>query len=171
MLGEKIEATVAANYYFGAPVTEATVKYKVLRSDYSQRWYPLAPWDWCFGPGYWWFGYDYPWYPGWDQWVGCARPGPWWIWEQPSPPPEVVAEAEFPVGPDGTISIEIYTAVAKALHGDTDHGTPLPLRRDAFGEPLRRGYQSSAVRVFTSIAATIGGDVVAEVSQTLDDHP
>ncbi|MEC7717849.1 MAG: MG2 domain-containing protein [Planctomycetota bacterium] len=120
-LGETVNATVSANYYFGAPVTDATVKYKVLRSDYSQRWYPTAPWDWCFGPGYWWFGYDYPWYPGWDQWVGCARPGPWWTWQQPSPPPEVVAEAEVPIGPDGKLTIEIDTAVAQAIHGDTDH--------------------------------------------------
>ena len=32
MLGEKITATIRAKYYFGSPVTEATVKYKVLRT-------------------------------------------------------------------------------------------------------------------------------------------
>ncbi len=180
MLGEKVEATVAANYYFGAPVTEATVKYKVLRSDYSQRWYPIAPWDWCFGPGYWWFCYDYPWYPGWNQWVGCARPGPWWIWQQPSPPPEVVAEAEVPVGPDGTISIEIDTAVAKALHGDTDHKYTITAEvRDASrrtivgeGEVL---VSRKPFRVFTWVNRgyyRVGDVINAEVkSQTLDGSP
>ena len=35
------------------------------------------PWDWLYGPGYWWFAYDYDWYPGWRDW-GCLRPAPWW---------------------------------------------------------------------------------------------
>jgi uncharacterized protein YfaS (alpha-2-macroglobulin family) len=39
-LGEKITATIRAKYYFGAPVTKATVKYKVLRSEHSGRWFP-----------------------------------------------------------------------------------------------------------------------------------
>ena len=34
-LGEKITATIKAKYYFGAPVTSAKVKYKVLRTAYS----------------------------------------------------------------------------------------------------------------------------------------
>ena len=36
MLGEKITATIRAKYYFGSPVTEATVKYKVLRSEHTR---------------------------------------------------------------------------------------------------------------------------------------
>ena len=40
MLGEKITATIQAKYYFGAPVTHAKVKYKVMRTSYSSRWYP-----------------------------------------------------------------------------------------------------------------------------------
>ena len=121
MLGEKITAKINAKYYFGSPVTQARVKYKVLRSDYSQDWYPIAPWDWCYGRGYWWFAYDYPWYPGWEKWAGCVRPGPWWIWRGRSEPPEVVAEVEGEIGEDGTVSVQIDTAVAKELQGDTDH--------------------------------------------------
>ncbi len=119
MLGEKITATVTARYYFGAPVKKGKVKYKVMRSAYNANWYPCAPWDWLYGRGYWWFAGDYTWYPGWRDW-GCFRPyWPWW--PAPRNPPELVAENEVAVGEDGTIKIEIDTALAKAMHGDTDH--------------------------------------------------
>src|SRR5579864_2005946 len=72
-LGEKVEATIKARYYFGAPVVNAKVKYKVLRSTYDSRWFPRGAWDWFYGSGYWWFASDYPWYPGWNDW-GCMRP-------------------------------------------------------------------------------------------------
>ena len=74
MLGEKITATIRAKYYFGSPVTNATVKYKVLRTEHTSRWFPPGPWDWLYGPGYWWFAYDYAWYPGWRDW-GCFAAG------------------------------------------------------------------------------------------------
>ncbi|MGE0761204.1 MAG: MG2 domain-containing protein, partial [Pirellulaceae bacterium] len=119
-LGEKIEARINAKYYFGAPVTQATVKYKVTRQEHSQQWYPAAPWDWCFGRGYWWYAYDYTWYPGWNRWAGCLRPSPWW-WPMPVDPPEVVAEREVAIGADGTLVVEIDTQVAQELHGDSDH--------------------------------------------------
>ena len=43
MLGEKITATIKAKYYFGSPVTKAKVKYKVLRTSYTDDWYPRRP--------------------------------------------------------------------------------------------------------------------------------
>jgi len=119
MLGEKITATINAMYYFGAPVTKAKVKYKILRSTHSERWYPVGIWDWFYGRGYWWFGHDYEWYPGWAKW-GCPAPWPWWCPPRLTPP-EVVAEVETRIGSDGTVKVEIDTAVAKELHGDTDH--------------------------------------------------
>jgi len=119
MLGEKITARVEAKYYFGAPVTEAKVRYKVSRSSHSAEWYPPLRWDWFYGRGYGWFGYDYAWYPGWKEW-GCGRPWPWW-WSRRPEPPELVAEAEAPIGPDGTIEIPIDTGPAKEMLGDTDH--------------------------------------------------
>jgi uncharacterized protein YfaS (alpha-2-macroglobulin family)/tetratricopeptide (TPR) repeat protein len=118
-LGEKLSATIRAKYYFGSPVTSATVKYKVLRSEHTARWYPPGPWDWLYGAGYWWFAYDYAWYPGWRDW-GCLRPGPWWH-IRPTAPPEVVAEREVSIGSDGTVAVEIDTSVAKAAHPDKDH--------------------------------------------------
>ncbi len=119
-LGEKITAVIRADYYFGSPVTRATVRYKVYRSAQEDRWYPAAYWDWLYGPGYWWYGYDYLWYPGWEQW-GCKRPL-WGWWPQRSKlPPEIVADGEVKIGPDGTVRIEIDTRLAKLIHPDTDH--------------------------------------------------
>lgn len=119
MLGEKITAKIQAKYLFGAPVTKAKVKYKVQRTSYSQQWYPTGRWDWFYGRGYWWFAYDYRWYPGWHEW-GCLRPIPWW-WGFNQQPPEIVAEAEVEIGADGTVPVEIDTAVAKEIHPDQDH--------------------------------------------------
>ncbi|MEX2315882.1 MAG: alpha-2-macroglobulin family protein, partial [Pirellulales bacterium] len=108
-----------AKYYFGSPVAKATVKYKVLRSEHAARWFPPCPWDWLYGPGYWWSSYEYDWYPGWVKW-GRRSPMPWWWW-RPTAPPEVVAEREVTIGPDGSVAIEIDTSVAKAVHPDQDH--------------------------------------------------
>lgn len=119
-LGETITASIQAKYLFGAPVTKAKVKYKVLRTGYTESWYPVARWDWLYRPGYWWYACDYAWYPGWREW-GCVRPiSIWWGW-RPQPQPELVAEAEVPIGADGTVPVTINTALAKELLGDTDH--------------------------------------------------
>jgi uncharacterized protein YfaS (alpha-2-macroglobulin family) len=120
MLGEKITAIIRADYYFGSPVTEATVKYKVYRNEHDDRWYPAFYWDWFYGPGYWWYGYDYAWYPGWRLW-GCRKPFFTWrqTWQQQ--PPEVVADGEVRIGEDGTVRIEIDTQLTRLIHGDLDH--------------------------------------------------
>jgi uncharacterized protein YfaS (alpha-2-macroglobulin family) len=120
MLGEKVSALIKANYYFGSAVTDATVNYKVLRTEHDGRWYPAFYWDWFYGSGYWWYGYDYPWYPGWNNW-GCRRP--LWTWwpNWPQQPPEIVAEGQIRIGPEGSVKIEIDTELAKLIHGDRDH--------------------------------------------------
>ncbi len=119
-LGEVIKAKVSAKYYFGAPVTEGTVKVTIRRYTHSQNWYPYRPWDWCFGPGYWWYCYDYHWYPGWNNWVGCMRPTPWWF-GTPHNPPELISQQEVELTEDGTVELEIDSAIAKELHPNTDH--------------------------------------------------
>ncbi|GAB6164871.1 hypothetical protein JCM19992_08710 [Thermostilla marina] len=118
-LGETVKAKVSAKYYFGSPVTKAKVKYKIERTGYTEKWYPVMPFDWLYGAGYWWFAYDYPWYPGWVRW-GCVRPYPSW-WPVSPQPPELVAEAEVPIGPDGTVELSVDTALAKLMHPDQDH--------------------------------------------------
>ncbi|MBN2712958.1 MAG: alpha-2-macroglobulin, partial [Planctomycetes bacterium] len=119
MLGEKIEATIAAKYYFGSPVTKAKLKYKILRNSHDSRWYPVMPWDWFYGSGYWWYAYDYSWYPGWGEW-GCRMPI-WWWWSRGHEAPEIVAEGEAKIGADGTYKVMIDTTLAKEIHGDQDH--------------------------------------------------
>jgi alpha-2-macroglobulin len=119
MLGETITATVDARYYFGEPVVHGKVKYTVKRTPHNERWYPVHPWDWFYGQGYWWFGCDSPWYPGWRHW-GCPRPYPFW-YPSRSTPPEVVAEQTVDIGEDGKIEIEFDTALALEMHPDLDH--------------------------------------------------
>lgn len=120
LLGETIQATIKAKYYFGAPVTQAKVKYKVERTTYTQRWYPVGPWDWLYGSGYWWFADDYTWYPGWARW-GCPRPIAVWWPHFSHQPPEVIVDREVEIGPDGTVKVEIDTGIAQAIHPDQDH--------------------------------------------------
>lgn len=118
-LGDKITALIKAKYYFGAPVTEAKVKYKVMRTNHDSVWHPWGVWDWLYGTGYWWFAPNYEWYPGWRKW-GCFAPVPWW-WHRNPAPPELIMENEVEIGKDGTVKVEIDSSVAKALFGDTDH--------------------------------------------------
>ncbi|MEM9353891.1 MAG: MG2 domain-containing protein [Planctomycetota bacterium] len=118
-LGGKITAKISARYYYGSPVTEATVKYKVYRYAMEQSWYPPSPWDWLYGPGHWWTTPERLWYPGRSRW-GCFGPQPSWGW-RPNPPPELVAEQETKIGHDGTVQVVIDTAPAKDAHPDQDH--------------------------------------------------
>ncbi len=120
-LGEEFEAEVKAKYYHGAPVTEAKVKVKVMRYSHSERWYPSDRWDWLYGGGYWWFGQDYEWYPGWHKW-GCVCPprGPEFDWRR-RVPGELVMEREYEIGADGVVKVKVDTSVAKLVHGDLDH--------------------------------------------------
>jgi uncharacterized protein YfaS (alpha-2-macroglobulin family) len=119
-LGETFEATVSANYYHGAPVTEATVKIKVERNFFNDRWFPAGEWDWLYGPGYWWFYPEYPWYPGWARW-GCIRPAPPWWQRNRMGAPELILEQTGPIGPDGKVKVKIDSSIAKLVHGDQDH--------------------------------------------------
>ncbi|QDU29498.1 MG2 domain protein [Anatilimnocola aggregata] len=180
MLGEKITAKINANYYFGAPVAKGKIKYKVMRSSHSANWFPVASWDWCFGSGYWWFGYDYPWYRGFDEWAGCRRPLPPWIWRGPQHPPEIVAEVEREISPDGSLDVEIDTAIAKELHGDTDHEYTISVevrdesRRTITGEG-KVLVARKPFKVFTWVNRgfyRVGDTVEANFkAQTLDNKP
>lgn len=180
MLGEKITAKVKAKYYFGSPVTKATVKYRIMRSDHSAEWFPIAPWDWCYGRGYWWFAYDKPWYPGWNEWCGIRRPFPWWVWRGNVNPPELVAEQELEIGVDGTVDIAIDTAIAKELHPNTDHSYTITAevrdesRRTIVGTGnvlvARKPFQvfSWVDRGYFRVGDTVAAQFLA---QTLDQKP
>ena len=103
MLGEKVAATISARYYFGGEVSQAKVKYDIIRfPDYVEQWYPAGRWDWLFGPGYWWFAADSPWYP-WLVALGhrpagrAVAPGPRRMTTKawPTPKPADPARAEL----------------------------------------------------------------------------
>lgn len=119
-LGEKVTATVRAKYLFGGAVKDAKVSYKVTRTKHEAHWFPPGPWDWLYGAGYGWFARDYSWYPGWNAWGWrVVHHQPWMHFG--FEPPEVIAQDEVAIGPDGTVQIPIDTAPALAAHPDTDH--------------------------------------------------
>jgi len=124
-LGEKVTALIRADYYFGAPVTDATVSYKVFREEYTHTHYPPGRWDWLYGSGYGYGWYAREWFPWWGRMRSCwAPPGWWWGWygyPAPTPVRELVMEAEQPIGDDGTVTVEIDTAPALRDHPDRDH--------------------------------------------------
>ncbi|MDR1268922.1 MAG: alpha-2-macroglobulin, partial [Planctomycetaceae bacterium] len=112
-LGDTITATIQAKYYFGSPVTDATVKYKILREKANDDWYPVRYWDWFYGCGYSWFAYNAAWFKDWYRW-GCVRPLPLWM-PRRSGPPEMIAEQEVKISDDGTVKVVIDTELAKAM--------------------------------------------------------
>ncbi|BDS06872.1 alpha-2-macroglobulin [Oceaniferula spumae] len=174
MLGEKFEATIKANYYHGAPVTEAKVKIKVMRTRHNDRWFPIGRWDWLYGGGYGWLDIERPWYPGWKRW-GCLCPSPWW-WNRGGEQPEIVLEQELKIGPDGTVKVEIDTALAKAVHSDTNHSYEVTAevvdasRRTIVGKgsiiAARRAYQVSVWldRGYAHVGDAINATVAANTA-------
>jgi hypothetical protein len=177
-LGERIEATVTATYTFGAPVAQGKAKIKVTRTANEATWWPVHPWDWLYGAGYAWFGYDYDWYPGWARW-GLCRPVPSWWW-RPTPPPEVVLEMERPLEADGTVKVAFDTALAKALYGSTDHRYSITAEVTDASRRTITGQGQVLVarepfRAYVWTDRTIcraGDDVVASVkAQTPDGQP
>jgi len=52
-LGNSFTATITGRYYFGAPVVNAPVKYKVTRQEKPAMFPFSAPFDWLYGKGYW----------------------------------------------------------------------------------------------------------------------
>ncbi|HTL52676.1 MAG TPA: MG2 domain-containing protein, partial [Planctomycetota bacterium] len=65
-IGGKVHATVTAKYYYGAPVTQATVQYKVQRKRYNYTWSPGGEWSWLYG-----------------RYYGCCWYWPYWWYQQP----------------------------------------------------------------------------------------
>jgi len=101
-LGGKVKATVSAQYYFGAPVVEGSVKYKVFRKNWRYYYSPYDPYEWLYGRGYYW----YDWHPWYDRGQG-----------------ELIAEGEGETDANGEYVIEVDTAtLLEAEHmKETDH--------------------------------------------------
>lgn len=120
-LGDTIKATIQAHYFFGAPVANGVVTYRVFRQTHSKAWYAPSPWDWLYGPAYWWRTENYAWFPGWRHW-GCPAPLPSWSNRRASDE-ELVLENEIRLTPEmeGTAEILIDSSLAAALYPDRDH--------------------------------------------------
>ncbi len=113
-VGGVVHATISAKYYYGAPVTQATVQYRVERKKYNFTWTPAGQWDWLYGPCY-----------------GCCWYWPYWWYRQPVPDQELVMEGEAPIGPDGTVKIDIDTApIAKQFPDEDSEYTVTATVRD-----------------------------------------
>ncbi|MES2594294.1 MAG: MG2 domain-containing protein [Verrucomicrobiota bacterium] len=169
-LGDTFEVKVKADYYFGGPVKQGKVKYKVQRSAHTDRWFPMGRWDWLFGAGYGWQATYYNWYPGSSRWCMCVPRWPWFRWQ--SDPPELVAEGEAPLNADGTFTVKVDTTLAKELHGDEDHRYEIDAevtdqsRRTIFG----KGSVLAARRPFEVYASTDRGYYNAGDSGTVNIH-
>jgi alpha-2-macroglobulin len=186
-LGDQFPVTVKATYFHGAPVRNATVSITVKRESMTERWFPDWRWDWLYGKGAWWCGTESPWHPNWRNW-GCIPPRPSWWQGERSTPPELVIERTLPIGEDGTLVIEVDTALAKQVHGDMDaryvieakvvdasrreergHGTVVAARKP-FEIVVRadHGYARPGDEVEAKIsAATLGGKPVQAAVGTL----
>ncbi len=187
-LGDTATIRVGAKYYYGSPVTNATVKYKILRTPHRQVWYPSWRWDWLYGGSSWWTSYDYDWYPGWRDW-GTARPAQSWMPPLPYAQPEVVMEGEGSLDDEGALRLTLDTAPAKELYGNTDHNYEITVevtdrsRRTIVGsgrvvaarKPFAvtvwsdRGYYTDGqtARITFRAATALGAGVKAEGEATL----
>ncbi len=120
-LGETLEAKITARYYFGAPVTHATVSYKVFRETYQPRFYPVGPWDWLYGSGYGLNWYAAPWFDWWGSHLRCWSPPMWWWGYGGAPVRELVSQGEARLDEQGEYAVQLDTAPALRDHGDQDH--------------------------------------------------
>ena len=144
-LGEKVSAKIAAEYYFGAPVAQGHVSYKIFREDYHHVYWGPGEYDWLYGAGYGRDYYPYPWFPWWGRW-GCFILGdlwPWYGWpyggfgnygddqaamDRRSAESgtrhalrELVSQGEGELKADGTYDVEFDSAPALHDLGDRDH--------------------------------------------------
>ncbi|MFC1581969.1 alpha-2-macroglobulin [Planctomycetota bacterium] len=120
-LGETFEALIKADYYFGAPVTDATVTYKVFREEFSHRYFFPAYWDWLYGSYYGIYWYDCDWFPWWSRWGSrCMVWYPWWGNSQLAQR-DLITVGEGELDEKGELKIKIDTAKVKQQFGDVDH--------------------------------------------------
>ncbi len=117
-LGRKAKVKIAARYYFGAPVTNATVTYKVSREDFVVDFCEVRELDWLYGSGYARRRLTYPWLP-WSVAADASND----IAERARTKSrrEIVASGRAALQPDGSFELEIDTSPAQAALGDRDH--------------------------------------------------
>ena len=173
-LGETVRATIAARYYFGAPVANGRVTYKIFREGYHQVYEGEGAYDWLYGRGYGRYIYAYPWLPWWGLWGGYVWWGPWqpqeytfgnFDWaanrkreesDRRKALRELVAQGSAPLGADGTYSVSIDSSKAPP-DGDSRYTVEADVsdasRRTISGE----GSVVASRRQFSAFVETDGG--------------
>ena len=119
MLGEKITATIRAKYYFGSPVTDATVKYKVLRTRAHQHLVSADALGLALRPRLLVVLVRLHLVPRLAR-LGLHAAGAVVVLAATAPP-EIVAEREAPIGPDGTLRSRSTRRSRRRSHPDQDH--------------------------------------------------
>ena len=111
LLGEKFNAEISAKYYFGEPVTHAEVNYKIKRRAINKIFYPVAPWDWLYGQGYWWN----------NNWNYLTLRHSSIIYPFPVySPEEVVGFGQLKLDANGKAQVSIDSMPVKQLYGEID---------------------------------------------------
>lgn len=109
-IGETVKAKVVAKYYFGAPVTDAKVVYRVFRTPYTLYYQPAGRYDWLYGEGYGCCKYPMEWWGG-----------PWRWWNRPAAGRELILDQTAEIGADGSVEVSFDTAELSKRFPDQDH--------------------------------------------------
>ena len=165
MLGEKVSATIKANYYFGGPGYRGQGQvqdhpHTRRRALVSRRSLGLA-----FRPGL---------LVVRRRFVVVSRlvalgndeARALLVGTSVSAPPEVVAEANVPIRPDGTLAVEIDTALAKAAHPDQDQRYEITAEITDQSRRHDRGNRDGARRARSRSACIPGSIAVITASAT-----
>jgi hypothetical protein len=67
-----VHISVDARYFFGTPVADAAVHYRITAVDDQPARFPVREWDWLYGNGYWWKGPWPEWFREQDRWSGLS---------------------------------------------------------------------------------------------------
>ncbi len=119
-LGQTLKATIHGQYFFGQPVTHATVQYKIYRQTYQHRQYPQGRWNWLYGQGYGLTWYESPWFDWWPRARHCFIAPNWW-YGFTKPVRELVRQGTGQLDDKGNLTVSINTAAALRDHPDQDH--------------------------------------------------
>ncbi|MCP3964912.1 MAG: hypothetical protein GY750_11080 [Lentisphaerae bacterium] len=106
MLGDNLKVKIKADYFFGVPVKNAKVRYKIYRSAVKKSLLPPEPWEWLYGKGY-------------SDPVSNSSLMPDHFWSVSSPP-ELILDNQGVFNNNGELLVSVDTKLAKELYGDTE---------------------------------------------------
>ncbi|MFO0943025.1 MAG: MG2 domain-containing protein [Pirellulales bacterium] len=118
---KEIAFQVEANYYFGDPVSNALVDYKLRQKSSKTEFNSPQPFDWLYGAGYSRYNYLYPWLG--DKLDLPPQPQDYYRWSNPDPRGEIVKAGSAKLDAKGKLLLKFDTAQFKTLAGDTTEFT------------------------------------------------